>query len=85
MYEVCQKSNETSNTASDLATLRCSLVTEFLTSKCIPVIPQHPHSPDLSPVTFSFLLNLKMPMKDVVSGLQNTSKECNGRAEYHTG
>ena len=52
IYEVWQKSNETSNTASDLATLRCSFVTDFFTSKGIPVVPQPPIYLTSTPVTF---------------------------------
>ena len=38
-------------------------VTEFLTSKGIPVVPQPPYSPELSPCDFSLFLKLKNVLK----------------------
>ena len=49
-------------------------VTEFLTSKGIPVVSQRPYSPD-----FSFFLNLKMSLKNFILEV------CNGHAEDHIG
>ena len=75
-YEVWQKSNKSSNTASDLATLHCSLVTEFLTSKGISVVPQPPpYHLTSAPVTFYFFSKLKNVLKGRHFGtLENIQK-----------
>jgi len=50
----------------DAASRHCHIaisVNEFLTKKCIPVVPQPPYSPDLSPCDFFLFLKLKFHHK----------------------
>ena len=60
-------------------------VTEFFTSKDIPVVTQSPIHLTSAPTTFSFFINLKCPQSTSFRDFRKHPKECNGHAEDHTG
>jgi len=50
-------------------------VIEFLAKKVIPVVPQPPYSPDLSPCDFFLFPNQSFTLKDAILGRWKTSKK----------
>lgn len=61
-------------------------ITEYLTLKGIPVVPQPPYSPDLSPCDFFLLPKLKKcPQKTSFRDFRKHPKVCNWHDEDHTG
>jgi len=50
-------------------------VIEFLAKKGIPLVPQPPYSPDLSPCDFFLFPKLSLTLKDAILGRRKTSKK----------